>query len=1005
MKKTAQNHAGFSRHPFFLRQGLLALLTVLLGLPGISQAQIPPPPTPITSSGLNTVVTTNGNIHDITGGTRPGGGANLFHSFGEFGVPANNIANFLNAGSVDRAGNPLAAGLPTSNILGRVTGGNVSNIFGTIQTTNFGNANLFLLNPNGFLFGPNATVNVGGMVAFTSADYLKLADNKLFTALPSSHDALLSAAPVAAFGFLALEPGVTRGAISVQGSNLSVVNGQTIGLVGGNISIESGTPEGGTAQPAQLSAPNGKIQLASAASPGEFDAATLQPLPNVDGTVDGTSFTSFGSVSLAPGSNINVSGENTVSIRGGQFVLSVNDAVLTTRTGAGNAADSVTLSNGSSISAFGFGAGGAGDIAVVSRALTMRDASFIVTASFGEGNAGNISLNVGALDLANASIQSVALAGGRGGDIGITSNGFTTNSYTISEGGFVSTDAFGVGSAGNITLNAGSLTLNTGEIRTATGDAGSAGNISITTSGGVSLLAGSSFSRISSFSTGTGPAGDVTLNVGSLNVSPNSTIEIQTANGDTTGTLHIDSSGPITVSGVIWNLGLGPALVSAGPIEITAPTMTLNNGSIATQISGDGRAGDILLQVGNLHINGASRIDTTTVGAGRGGDINITSDFVSLSGAGSGLFSDAQLSASGPGGDIHVQAQQVEITDGAVISAKSTGSGAAGSVTIEGTQSPAQSVLIDGPGSGIFTDTQGTGAGGDIFVNANTVTLQNGGTFSAKTSGTEPTATGGSITVTATDAVTMTGGASITASSTGPADAGYIKVNAGQSLDLRDSSIKTEAAQASGGNIDIRAVDRVRLVNSSISTSVLGGSGNGGNITIDPNVVVLQNSQVIAQAVQGAGGNITITTPLFLADASSLVNASSQFGLNGTVTIQSPTSNLSGSLGPLTSKPSEAQSLLTQRCAALANGQASSFVVAGREQLPSDPGGWLSGPIALAGIDAERIGDGIVAKGTSHLAPRTSGLLANDRVSLRRLTPAGFLIANFADSEATGCHS
>ena len=144
---------------------------------------------------------------------------------------------------------------------------------------------------------------------------------------------------------------------------------------------------------------------------------------------------------------------------------------------------------------------------------------------------------------------------------------------------------------------------------------------------------------------------------------------------------------------------------------------------------------------------------------------------------------------------------------------------------------------------------------------------------------------------------------------------------------------------------------------------------------------------------------------IFLADSTSLVSASSQFGLNGTVTIQSPTSNLSGSLGTLASKPSQAQSLVTQRCAALANGQASSFVVAGREQLPADPGGWLTSPLALDGIDADSFREGTAAEGTSHLAPRTSGLLANDRVSLRRLTQAGFLIANFADSEATGCHS
>ncbi len=84
--------------------------------------------------------------------------ANLSHSFGNSSVGPGDIANFLNN-----------TGLPTSNIFGRVTGGNISNIFGTIQTSGFGNANLFLMNPAGFLFGPNATVNVGGMMAFTTA--------------------------------------------------------------------------------------------------------------------------------------------------------------------------------------------------------------------------------------------------------------------------------------------------------------------------------------------------------------------------------------------------------------------------------------------------------------------------------------------------------------------------------------------------------------------------------------------------------------------------------------------------------------------------------------------------------------------------------------------------------------------------------------------------------------------------------------------------------------------
>ncbi len=219
----------------------------------LGHAQISPP---ITSSGLNTVVTTNGNVHSITGGTRPGNGTNLFHSFGEFGVPTNNIANFLNE----------TPNLATSNILGRVTGGNPSNIFGTLQTTEFGNANLFLMNPAGIVFGTNATLNVGGSVTFTTADYIRLAtDNVRFNAIPNvAADALLSAAPVAAFGFLGSNPGT----ITVQGSQLSISEGQGISLVGGNITVQAGTLDDGTVQPTRLSAPGGQINLASVASPG-----------------------------------------------------------------------------------------------------------------------------------------------------------------------------------------------------------------------------------------------------------------------------------------------------------------------------------------------------------------------------------------------------------------------------------------------------------------------------------------------------------------------------------------------------------------------------------------------------------------------------------------------------------------------------------------------------------------------------------------------------------------
>ena len=279
---------------------------------------------PITGSGLNTQVSPPVTLpsgqtqFNITGGTRPGGasGTNLFHSFGDFNVPNLNIANFFND-----------CGLATSNILGRVTGGNLSNIFGTIQTTGFGNANLFLMNPAGFLFGPNAAVNVGGMVSFSSADYLRLADGVRFNAIPNTTaDALLSAAPVAAFGFLGSNPG----AITVQGSQLSVTPGQSISLVGGNITVQSGVPDDGSlVQPARLSAPGGQINIASVASPGEILLSNLQSALNINGQ----SFTAMGNISLVEGAILDVSANaaGTVRIRGGQLV--VETATISADTG------------------------------------------------------------------------------------------------------------------------------------------------------------------------------------------------------------------------------------------------------------------------------------------------------------------------------------------------------------------------------------------------------------------------------------------------------------------------------------------------------------------------------------------------------------------------------------------------------------------------------------------------------------------------------------------------
>ena len=166
-------------------------------------------------------------------------------------------------------------------------------------------------------------------------------------------------------------------------------------------------------------------------------------------------------------------------------------------------------------------------------------------------------------------------------------------------------------------------------------------------------------------------------------------------------------------------------------------------------------------------------------------------------------------------------------------------------------------------------------------------------------------------------------------------------------------------------------------------------------MNIDPQYVVLQNSQILAKAIQGPGGNISITTNLLLPDSTSLISASSQFGQQGTIIIQSPISPASGKIVPLGQKPLLPTSLLSQRCAALAGGNISSFTVAGRDSLPAEPGGWVSTPLALSMSESE---DGTVREADGMMSDETPLL------SLRKIAPSGFLTQGFA-VDSSGCQS
>ena len=889
---------------------LCPLLLWLPTLPTLSHAQVTPT---AGAGGLGTAVTQVGNTYEITGGTRPSNGPNLFHSFGNFSIPTNNIANFLNE-----------TAQPTTNILSRVTGGNPSNIFGTIQTTGFGSSNLFLMNPAGIVFGPNASLNVGGSVNFTTADYLRFADGTHFNAIPGPADASISSAPIAAFGFLGSNPA----AITVQGGQLSVAPGQNLSLVGGDITVQgAAVPEEGAPPPVQLSAPGGKIALASVTSPGEILAGTLEQTPNVNGD----SFGALGTIQIIEKAALDASGDGggTVLIRGGRFLID-DSRISANVTGPGSIINGVES------------IGGGVDIKV-SQDAVLQNGALIDTTVVGNATPvvqyGGVHLKADKIEVRGildfeaeifvpTTIRSSVAPGssaGRSGNIKLEAN-----SILVQDFGQVETKTSGAGDAGDIVLRANeNIDMIFGDVSSGSQDAtGNAGNIELTSTNGnistdsTTVLSQALFTRGNSGSiTVTAPHGDILLT--------SSEINNLTFNSEALGGMQFAANNLTLVNSLISGLNFDP--LAPGNITVALP--------------------------GNLSLSGNSAIETVARGPARAADLTITAQNVSVSGS---SFLSTESKSSGSGGQLNILTDSLMLTTGGQIRSPSAigvdpdvgtpviPSGAGGTINIQGLASPAGSILIDGAGSGIFTEAVGTGPGGNTNISVQSLTIQNGGVISASTSGIEPSATGGNISISSIQSTTLNNGGSITASSTGPANAGNIAINAGSQFMSQNASVTTEASQASGGNIVVQATDSIRLVNSQISTSVQGGPDtSGGNITIDPTFMTLQNSQILAQAVQGQGGNINIVAGTFLADQTSLVSASSQFGLSGAVNIQSPVSMLSGTLATLPQRPLQVQHLLQQRCAAQANGQLSSLVVAGRDTLPSEPGGWLMSSMAL----------------------------------------------------------
>jgi large exoprotein involved in heme utilization and adhesion len=379
--------------------------------------------------------------------------------------------------------------------------------------------------------------------------------------------------------------------------------------------------------------------------------------------------------------------------------------------------------------------------------------------------------------------------------------------------------------------------------------------------------------------------------------------------------------------------------------------MLSDGATVSASSDGPGNAGAIGITAGAFTIAQGAFVDSGTTSTGAGGAISVNaSGNMSISGTSAGVFSRTTGTepSSGAGGTIALIAgQNFTLSDRATVSASSAGPGQAGDIAITaGSFTIAQGGVVD-------SGTTSAGQGGSINVNASgnisiSGTLANApsGVLS-QTTGTDPgSGTGGAISLTAGQNFTLSDGATVSASSSGPANAGNITLTAHDTILIDKATITTDATQASGGNIKLTANDTIQLVDSTIESSVQGDvTTAGGDISVDPDFIILQNSQILAKAVEGQGGNISlIANDAVLIDPFSVLDASSALGISGSVDIQAPIKVLSGTIVPLPQDPAPVTNLYGTKCVAGAGGHFSTFVDSKTDSLAPTPGTFLASP-------------------------------------------------------------
>ncbi|AFY54832.1 filamentous hemagglutinin family N-terminal domain protein [Rivularia sp. PCC 7116] len=660
----------------FLSGFITVFLTSGIILPASSQ---------VTSDNTtNTTVDTSNNNFNILNGIQKGN--NLFHSFKEFSIPTGSSATFDNSTDV-------------VNIINRVTGGNTSNINGLIKAN--GNANLFLINPAGIVFGENARLNIGGSFFGSTAESILFEDGFEFSAVNRTDAPLLTVSvPVG------LQMGTNSGEIQVQSTGhnlsfspngffppftreanpqaLSVKPGKTIALVGGGITSTGGqiVAEGGRIELGSVS--DGEVKLNSISTGFALDYSNVSNFQDIQlaqkASLDASESDINGGIHLS-GRRINVTDgsvglvqNSKAGIKGGNITVNASELLEFT----GTTTDGKIRSNFTTET---INTGASGEIRVSTKDLIFTDGGQIVTRTYSGGNSGNVTIDasesvqvIGSAALNPRFLSSIFLtvngrtSTGKAGDLNIS-----TKDFIASDGGLISTASYGKGDGGNITLNADNIDLSSTDpvfdgstdLRVGSFRGGDGGSLTINTQ----RLTVRDGARINATTIGEGNAGSVTINASKIVDVRNGTITSSATSPDLRTVLNgfdTDSTGKAGSININTNRFIvrdestisvannGPT--DAGELSINANSLFVDNQAILSANTKLGEGGNIALNLKeSLILRNNSLIDTEAGGTGNGGNITIYSPII----AG---FENSDIVANaleGNGGNIDITTQGI----------------------------------------------------------------------------------------------------------------------------------------------------------------------------------------------------------------------------------------------------------------------------------------------------------------------------------------------------------